>query len=87
MTMSEPSQKRTKRAVFAVRGADCATCALAIEKQVKKLEGVKDVKSAVMLNEIFVDYDEAVVDASRITDAIRKTGYGNHLARRADRTE
>lgn len=80
--MSDSGPGKTKRAVFAVRGADCVTCALAVEKQVKKVKGVKDVKSALMLNEVFVDYDESTVDVSRITEAIRETGYGNHLIRK-----
>jgi P-type Cu+ transporter len=79
--MSEKETK-TSRAVFAVRGADCVMCALAIEKQVKKVEGVKDVKSAIMLNEVFVDYDESKVNISEINEAIRKTGYSNHLVRK-----
>ena len=78
--MSETRPKAC-RAVFAVRNADCVTCALAIEKQVKKVEGVVDVKSAIMLNEVFVDYDETRVDVRKIMEAIRRTGYSNHLVR------
>jgi copper chaperone CopZ len=79
------SEKRAKpsRAVFAVRGADCVTCALAIEKQVKKLEGVVDVRSSIMLNQVFVDYDESRVDAAGIDKAIRRTGYSNYLIRKS----
>ena len=58
------------------------TCALAIEKQVKKLDGVKDVKASTMLNEVFVDYDETKVDPAKITEAIRRTGYSNYLVRK-----
>ena len=79
--MSEKRPK-TSRAVFAVRSADCVTCALAIEKQVKKVEGVLDVRSAVMLNEVFVEYDETKVGIPKITEAIRRTGYSNHLVRK-----
>jgi P-type Cu+ transporter len=80
--MSEGDNK-TLKAVFVVRGADCVTCALAIERRIKKLDGVRDVKSSIMLNEVFVYYDETKVDISKITEEIRKTGYSNHLVRRA----
>ena len=75
-------QRKASRAVFAVHGADCVTCALAIEKQVRKVAGVKDVRAAIMLNEVFVDFDESKVDVTKITEAIRRAGYSNHLVRK-----
>ena len=80
--MRGEKSKKPSRAVFAVRGASCVTCSLAIEKQVKKVAGVEDVKSAIMLNEVFVDYDASKVDVERIMEAIRKTGYSNNLVRK-----
>ncbi len=82
--MSEKGEK-ARRAVFAVRDMDCVTCALAIEKQVKKIEGVKNVGTAVMLNKVFIDYDESKVALSEITKAIDKSGYSNHLVRKEER--
>ena len=74
---------RTKRAVFAVRGMSCATCALGIEKRLGKVEGVEGVSAAVMLNQVYVDYDEAKIDADEVTEEIRKAGYANHLVRKS----
>jgi P-type Cu+ transporter len=65
-----------------VRGASCVTCALAIEKQVKKVAGVVEVRSSLMLNEVFVDYDDSRVGLPEITAAIRRSGYSNNLARK-----
>lgn len=73
----------TKRAVFAVRGMSCATCALGVEKRLGKVEGVKSVSAAVMLNEVFVDYDEKKLDAEGVMEEIRKAGYANHLVRKS----
>ena len=81
--MSERTEKKSARAVLTVRGASCVTCALAIERQVKRVEGVEDVKSSIMLNEVFVDFDPSKTDVSRITEAIRKTGYSNSLVRKS----
>ncbi len=79
--MSEIEGRKIRRAVFTVRNIDCVTCALAIERHVKKLDGVKDVRTAVMLNRIFIDYDESKVDISAIMKAIDKAGYSNYLNR------
>jgi Cu+-exporting ATPase len=58
---------------------NCATCARAIEKQVKKIDGIKDVKTVVMLNKVFVDYDPKLVDSGTIRKAIDKTGYRSYM--------
>jgi Cu+-exporting ATPase len=67
------------RMVVSVRDISCVTCGLAIEKQVKKIEGVEDVKTAVMLNKVFIDYDPKLVDSGTIRKAIDKTGYKSYL--------
>jgi len=74
--------KKMARAVFTVRDIDCVTCALAIEKRVKKVSGVKDVLTAVMLNQVYIDYDESQANISEIAKAIDKAGYSNYLVRR-----
>jgi Cu+-exporting ATPase len=68
-----------KRLVVSVTDLSCTTCALAIEKQVMKLKGVSDVRPAVMLNKVFVDYDANLVDSTTIKDAINKTGYKSYV--------
>jgi Cu+-exporting ATPase len=67
------------RMVVSVRDISCVTCGLAIEKQVKKIEGVEDVKTAVMLNKVFIDYNPKLVDSGTIRKAIDKTGYKSYL--------
>jgi Cu+-exporting ATPase len=80
--LSEKKEKKGKTAVFAVRNIDCTTCAIAIEKRLKKVDGIEDVGSAIMLNRIFVDYDESKVSISEILQAIKEAGYSSHLTRR-----
>ena len=67
------------RMIVSVRNISCITCGLAIEKQVKKIKGVEDVKTAVMLNKVFVDYDPKLVDSDTIKKAIDKTGYKSYM--------
>jgi Cu+-exporting ATPase len=71
-----------QRAVFAVRDIDCTTCAIGIEKRLKKVDGVERVRSAIMLDKIFVDYDESKVSVSAIVRAITEAGYSSYLTRR-----
>jgi len=79
--MGEP-KGTTRRATFSVRGVDCATCGMAIEKRLKRLEGVKEVGSATMLNKVFVDYDESRVGISDIMKVIKEAGYSGHMTRK-----
>ncbi len=72
----------TKRAVFSVRNIDCATCAFGMEKRLKKVDGVAGVGSSIMLNKVFVDYDESKVSISEIMDAIKEAGYSSYVTRR-----
>ena len=81
-TLDENQEKKLARAVFTVRELDCATCAFGIEKQVKKVRGVKDVRAAVMLNQVFIDYDESKANISEIMQAIDRAPCSNRLIRR-----
>ena len=67
------------RVVVSVTRMSCATCSFAIEKQVKKLKGVNDVKAAIMLNKVFIDYDPNLVDSATIKKAIDRTGYKSYM--------
>jgi copper chaperone CopZ len=58
----------------------CVTCGLTIEKRIKKIKGVKDVKTAVMLNKVFIDYDPKLVDSDTIRKAIDRAGYKSYVS-------
>ena len=49
-------------------------------KQVKKMKGIDDVKTAIMLNKVFIDYDPSLVDSAAIRKAIDKTGYKSYMS-------
>jgi Cu+-exporting ATPase len=77
----EAEGKKTEKShmIVSVKGISCTTCALAIEKQVKKIKGIDDVKTAVMLNKVFIDYDPNLVDSATVRKAIDKTGYKSYM--------
>jgi Cu+-exporting ATPase len=68
------------RLVVSVNDISCTVCALAIEKQVKKIKGVDEVKTSIMLNKVFIDYDPKLVDIAIVRKAIDKTGYKSNMA-------
>ena len=78
-TVDEKKAEKS-RVIVSVTGMDCTTCALAIEKQIKKMKGIDDVKTAIMLNKIFIDYDSGLVDSAAIRKAIDKTGYKSYMS-------
>ena len=67
------------RIVVSVREINCTVCATAIQKQVMKITGIEDVKTAVMLNKVFIDYNPKLVDSSEIRKAIDKTGFKSYM--------
>ena len=74
-------EKRAEKAriVISVSEISCTVCATAIEKQVKKISGIEDVRTALMLNKVFIDYDPKLVDSSTIRKAIDKTGFKSYM--------
>ena len=79
--MIEKKKLGPRRVTFSVRDIDCVTCAIGIERRLKKLDGVEGVGSAIMLNKIFVDYDESKVGISEILKAIKEAGYSSYVTR------
>jgi copper chaperone CopZ len=74
-------EKNTEKAriVVSVSEIDCTVCATAIQKQVMKIKGIEAVKTAVMLNKVFIDYDPKLVDSSTIRRAMDRTGFKSYM--------
>jgi len=58
-----------------VGGMTCSACQAHVEKSVRKLEGVRNVEVNLLLNNMTVEYDEAVVTQSDIIKAVESGGY------------
>ena len=65
--------------VVSVTGMDCAACAFGIGERIKKVKGVREVKTAVILNKFFIYYDPQLVEPSAIKKMIDSTGYKNYI--------
>jgi copper chaperone CopZ len=77
--VSEEKKAEKARVVVSVREISCTVCAQAIEKQVKRMSGIVDVRTAIMLNKVFIDYDPKKVDLAAIRKAIDRTGFKSYM--------
>eukprot|EP01018_Ginkgo_biloba_P032559 Gb_22148 [translate_table: standard] len=64
-----------RKAVFNVRGMECAACAGSIETALKRLPGVQDATVALLQNQALVIYRPAFVDENTIKEAIEDVGF------------
>ena len=64
-----------KKAVFAVSGIDCSSCALGLEDRLAPLKGVKKAAVNYAAGRAFVDFDEKKTTADGIGVTIKKAGY------------
>lgn len=60
---------------FQVTGMTCSACSATVERNVKKLEGVKEVTVNLLSNSMVVSYDEDKVHNQTIIDTVVKAGY------------
>jgi Cu+-exporting ATPase len=61
---------------FSVTGMTCSACSANVERSVKKLEGVFGVNVNLLGNSMTVEYDENLLDSSKIIDKVADAGYG-----------
>ncbi len=60
---------------FKISGMSCAACAARIEKGLNKLEGVKQANVNFAVEKATVEFEDTVVNSSRIGEAVKKLGY------------
>lgn len=64
---------------FNITGMSCSACSASVEKNVSKMEGVKNVSVNLLTNSMNVEYDEAVTGNKEIIDTVVHAGYGAAL--------
>ncbi len=68
-----------KKVSFGIGGMHCATCAINIERRLKKLDGVASANVNYASNRAAVEYDESKVDEGDFKEAIEGIGYNADL--------
>ncbi len=72
---------------FSVKGMTCSACSASVEKNIKKLEGAKDVNVNLITNSMIVEYDETILDNNEIIKTVEKAGYGASLYKDTDNVD
>ena len=65
----------TTRTTLRAEGFSCPSCVTKIEKQVGRLDGVRNVKVHFASSRIEVDHDPALAAPQALVDAVAKAGY------------
>lgn len=64
---------------FKVTGMTCATCSRAVERAVKKLDGIEKAEVNLAIEELYVEYDGEKLKHEDIINAVNRAGYGATL--------
>ena len=65
----------SKRVSLSLSGMHCTSCALIIEKSLKKVAGVKEAHVNFAAEKALITYDESTVKTESLIEAVKKTGY------------
>src|SRR5947209_15071447 len=71
----EDQRKADSRAVLALKGMTCASCAMRIEKGLKKVPGVKDASVNFASEQATVTYDPAQTGPEQMMQKVDAVGY------------
>jgi copper chaperone CopZ len=69
------NEKKYKKAIIDVKGADCTSCVYAIEHVGRKVQGIKDVHVDIRLHEIHVSYTGNPGSLENIVKIVHTLGY------------
>lgn len=73
-----------KQTTYSISGMSCVNCAARIDKALNETEGVARAAVNFAMGELQVEFDEKVISASRIEQAVVALGYGIRSAVRAE---
>src|SRR3954451_17477809 len=76
----------TEICTIPVSGMHCAGCTSRVQQVLESTPGVNAANVNLMTNSATVDYDPSAVDAERLVEAIRETGYGAELPAQREST-
>ena len=68
---------------FNITGMTCSACSAHVEKAVNRLEGVKAASVNLLANSMTAEFDEEVLSAQDIIQAVIQSGYGASLPEKA----
>ncbi len=65
----------TQRIVFAIRGLECASCAIDIGRALRKIPGIAEININYMINKGYVEFDPERITWDAVSKALMNRGY------------
>lgn len=72
---------------FDIKGMTCSACSNAVDRNVKKLEGINEVNVNLLNNSMIVKYDENVLNNETIIKKVQDAGYEAFLVENGKKTQ
>lgn len=72
---------------FDIKGMTCSACSTAVDRNVKKLEGINEVNVNLLNNSMIVKYDENVLNNETIIKKVKDAGYEAFLVENGKKTQ
>ncbi|WP_330848564.1 heavy metal translocating P-type ATPase [Aliarcobacter butzleri] len=72
---------------FDIKGMTCSACSSAVDRNVKKLEGINEVNVNLLNNSMIVKYDENVLNNETIIKKVQDAGYEAFLVENGKKTQ
>jgi len=65
----------TQRIVFAIRGLECASCAIDVGRALRKIPGIAEININYVINKGFVEFDPERITWDAVSKALTDRGY------------
>lgn len=65
----------TERITFAIRGLDCANCAIDVGRALRRMPGIVEMNINYMADRGYVDFDPSKTSWEAVSKALRNRGY------------
>ncbi|HHU90520.1 MAG TPA: heavy metal translocating P-type ATPase [Clostridiaceae bacterium] len=65
-----------KKETLGITGMTCASCARAVERNVRKVDGISDANINLATEKLTVEFDDTKTDIEKIKESVVKAGYG-----------
>ncbi len=69
------SERQLEKATIPITGMHCASCAVAIEESLSKVEGVSKAAVNFATEKAYVEYDPAIATPQKLEQAVKEAGY------------
>lgn len=65
----------SRRVVFAIRGLECASCAIDVGRALRKIPGIVEININYVINKGYVEFDPDEITWDAVSKALSDRGY------------